>query len=173
MKRVVGRGFTMSYTVCVTGHRPDKLFGYNLYDKRYLPIAVNLRNIVLGLLKQYGEVHCIYGGALGIDQLFGLVVRKLKQQGYPVTLEVAIPCQNYTSHWKDTTYWDMILPYCDKETLVSDKPYQAKHMQLRNMYMVDHSDMVIAVYDGYSKGGTRNCINYAQSKGKQITYVQI
>lgn len=33
--------------------------------------------------------------------------------------------------------------------------------------MVDLADMVIAVWDG-SKGGTGNCVQYAQKKGKEF-----
>ena len=44
--------------------------------------------------------------------------------------------------------------------------YPAK-MEKRNEYMVDHSDIVIAVWDG-SKSGTENCIKYAQKLNKRI-----
>lgn len=44
-------------------------------------------------------------------------------------------------------------------------------MQKRNEYMVDHSDKVIAVWDG-SKSGTKNCIDYAKKVGKDIIFVQ-
>lgn len=37
-------------------------------------------------------------------------------------------------------------------------------MQLRNIYMVDRSELVIAVYNGVAKGGTFNCITYAKGK---------
>ena len=40
-------------------------------------------------------------------------------------------------------------------------------MQKRNEYMVDLTDKVIAVWDG-SKGGTGNCVRYAEKCGKEI-----
>jgi len=40
-------------------------------------------------------------------------------------------------------------------------------MQKRNEWMVDHSDYVIAVWDG-SKGGTGNCVKYAIKQEKEI-----
>jgi hypothetical protein len=36
--------------------------------------------------------------------------------------------------------------------------------------MVDHADMVIALWDGTS-GGTANCVNYAKAQHKQIVNV--
>lgn len=40
-------------------------------------------------------------------------------------------------------------------------------LQLRNVYMVDQSDIVVAIFDG-TKGGTFNCIKTAKEKGKRI-----
>lgn len=40
-------------------------------------------------------------------------------------------------------------------------------MQLRNKWMVDKSDIVIAVWDG-SEGGTNNCVQYATENKKRI-----
>ena len=36
--------------------------------------------------------------------------------------------------------------------------------------MVDHSDCVIAVWDG-SRGGTGNCVEYARKQEKHILYI--
>ena len=40
-------------------------------------------------------------------------------------------------------------------------------MQKRNVYMVDHSDYVVAVWDG-TRSGTGNTVEYAKTKGKGI-----
>ena len=44
-------------------------------------------------------------------------------------------------------------------------------MQKRNEYMVDLADRVIAVWDG-SKGGTANCVKYAEKVGKEIIRIE-
>ena len=46
-------------------------------------------------------------------------------------------------------------------------------MQKRNKYMVDQSDLVIAVWDGKKVGGTWNTIKYAKSKEKQVIYIML
>lgn len=43
-------------------------------------------------------------------------------------------------------------------------------MQKRNEWMVDNCDILIAVWDK-SPGGTKNCVDYAESKKKQIIYI--
>ena len=50
---------------------------------------------------------------------------------------------------------------------MSDEEYKPWLMQKRNEYMVDLADKVIAVWDG-SKGGTGNCVRYAEKCGKEI-----
>ena len=51
---------------------------------------------------------------------------------------------------------------CDYETMVQER-YSPDCMIRRNRYMVDHSDLVIAVYDG-ADGGTRRTLEYAIRK---------
>ena len=58
---------------------------------------------------------------------------------------------------------------CDLETLVQEE-YTPDCMLRRNRYMVDHSAMVIAVYDGQS-GGTRRTLEYAIRR--QVPFVDI
>jgi len=41
-------------------------------------------------------------------------------------------------------------------------------LQMRNIFMVDHSEIVIAVYNGSGKGGTFNCYEDARKKNKHI-----
>ena len=44
-------------------------------------------------------------------------------------------------------------------------------MQKRNEYMVDLADRVIAVWN-CSKGGTANCVKYAEKVGKEIIKIE-
>jgi len=55
----------------------------------------------------------------------------------------------------------------DGVVVVSEGGYSARNMQRRNEWMVDHSDKVLAVWDG-SNGGTGNCVAYARSIGREI-----
>lgn len=50
-------------TIAVTGHRPDKLFGYNLNNEKYKA----LKNIMKGFLIGVGCTDAYSGMALGID----------------------------------------------------------------------------------------------------------
>lgn len=153
--------------ICVTGHRPDKLYGYNLNDSRYKKLFKKFKDL---LIEDCTEA--ITGMALGADTLFALAVIKLKQEGYDIKLHCAIPCRNHSKNWNnsDQTLYNYILKNADEVKLVSDEDYRPYLMQKRNEYMVDHADKVIAVWDG-SKGGTYNCVKYAEKQDKEIIVI--
>lgn len=161
-------------TITLTGHRPEKLDGYDIYSPFYLELAKQLREWVLDYINNGKKVHMISGMALGADTIWALVGLKLKQQGFPVTLEAAIPCANHSSRWRDADQkrWQHIVDHADKVTQVSDKKYAPYLMQKRNEYMVDQCQVLISVWDG-STGGTKNCIDYMYSKENRIVHFSI
>lgn len=154
--------------ICVTGHRPNKLYGYNLSDPRWQRLKDQLKSI----LKENNCTEAYSGMALGVDTIFALAVLELKNQGYDIKLHCAIPCQNHSCKWnkESVAMYNDILSKADTITIVTDKPYEPWMMQKRNEFMVDNSDKVIAVWDG-SNGGTANCVRYAEKIGKEIIRV--
>lgn len=157
------------WKIAVTGHRPNKLFGYNLYNNGWIKIGKIFRKLILDRLEKYARVELIIGMALGVDQVFGLVGVKLKNQGFPVVIHAAIPCIDQPNMWKSREYWDKIKNNSDIVNYVTEKRYidDKSCLEKRNRYMVDLCDELFAVCDG-SKSGTLNCINYAIRKNKPI-----
>ncbi len=111
--------------------------------------------------------------ALGVDMDFAEIVLKLRND-YSFTLECAIPCPDQTLKWndKDKMRYDGILKRADSVNLIS-KRYTHECMLKRNRYMVDKSELVIAVFNGIEKGGTWYTINYAKSKNKIIELIDL
>lgn len=154
--------------ICITGHRPDKLYGYDLSDKRYGLLSDRIVQILL-------DNDCdefISGMALGVDTIGALSVIRLKHRGNRIKLHCAIPCKNHSSKWNRSSVemYDNIIKIADIVNIVCDEEYKPYVMQKRNEYMVDLSDIVIAVFDG-SSGGTKNCIEYAKKMNKDIIYI--
>lgn len=96
------------------------------------------------------------------------------QYGFPILLECAIPCPNQTLKWASTEIdrYNRILGNADKITLVNDHYFSAC-MLVRNRYMVDHSDTVLAIWNGEESGGTWQTIKYARSQNKKIDIIHI
>ena len=65
-----------------------------------------------------------------------------------------------------------VLEQADEVFYVTEEEYKPYLMQRRNIWMVDESDYVIAVWDG-SSGGTGNCVKYAKEQDKEITVVKV
>jgi Uncharacterized protein conserved in bacteria len=73
------------------------------------------------------------------------------------------------SQWpqKSQEHFKWLFYQCSGQIVVSEGGYSPYKMQVRNEWMVDHSERIAALWDG-SKGGTGNCIKYAQNKNKTI-----
>lgn len=150
-------------TIAFTGHRPDKIGGYNLPNPTYNHICQNIERI----LKEAKPDKVISGMALGVDQWAAHIAYRLK-----IPFIAAIPFINQESKWpiKSQEMYHKLLNVASEKIVVSEGTYSSKKMQTRNEWMVNRCDALIAVWDG-SSGGTGNCINYAKSINKPIIYI--
>lgn len=143
--------------ICGTGHRPHKLGGYG-DDVKDVLIRLAIDSIPEGTTK------VISGMALGWDMA---LARGAISRGLPFI--AAIPFRGQESIWpyKAIDEYNEILDYAEEVVVVAKGGYAAWKMQLRNEYMVNHSDCVLALWDG-SSGGTANCIKYAEKINKPV-----
>lgn len=161
----------MNQTCCFTGHRPQNLpWGFDESDSRCIALKVRLKKAIRQIILEYGVTHFITGMALGIDQWAAELVLEL-QQTYPergITLEAVLPCEDQDRKWRreDIERYRQILKRCDI-VLPLQKSYTSGCMEQRNRYMVDHSQFVIAVWDG-QPSGTGGTIRYAKGLGKTV-----
>lgn len=154
--------------IAVTGHRPNKMYGYNIYNEQWLKLKETFKKLLV-------ENNCneaVTGMALGVDTVFALAVLELKREGYNIKLHCAIPCKNHSCKWnkESVDLYNDILSKADFVKLVSDEEYKPYLMQKRNEYMVHLVDKVIAVWDG-TKSGTKNCIEYAKRCNKEVIII--
>ena len=159
-------------TCCFTGHRPQSLpFGSDEQN----PQCIRLRFLIWELMKKLSVnhlvTHYISGMALGIDQMCAEMVIALRKKHPEITLECAIPCEEQAIKWtepqRDRYFW--IAEQCDKETMLQHH-YDKECMQKRNKYMVDNSQIVLAVWNG-KPSGTANTVKYAQEQGKTVIVI--
>lgn len=164
-------------TCCLTGHRP-RGFPWNYHDTgcdEHQEYLYTLLQKIKTLIEKYGCTHFISGLAIGADTDFVTLCLDLRDKQYPnITVEGAIPCPNQDAKWttSDRRKYQELLMRLDKVTQVSDH-YTAACFQKRNEYMIDHSDIVIAVWNGEQKGGTFNSIRYAKKTNKQISFIYL
>ena len=150
--------------MALTGHRPQRL-GYdtNNYSTadwlkliNWLALEIKANNVT--------DVYC--GMADGCDIAYGIAALGLKDDGYPVKLHCVLPCKNYNS----SNFWYKDLKtFSDEWIELSDEFYKGCD-NVRDQYMVDHSDKLFAVWDGNKSGGVWSTIRKAQKKGIDIIY---
>ena len=164
----------MVKTCCCTGHRPKGFpFQYGIDKLKHNTYLLTLEEKIKFVIAEYGITNFISGMAIGVDLDFAEIVLKLRNI-YPITLECAIPCPNQTFKWNnaDKLRYENILKGADEINLIS-KRYSPECMLMRNRYMVDKSNVVIAVFNGIKQGGTWYTINYAKRENKVVELINI
>lgn len=160
------------FTVSFTGHRPQKLpWEYDERDKRCQSFLKDMKNMLQTAIS-HEYCHFMTGMALGIDMLCAEIVLTLKKKNKNVTLCCVIPCLNQEKLWnkEQQKRYHRILKMADSVVWVTKEKYIKGCMQKRNEYMIDHSDVVIGVWDG-SQSGTGNTLLYAKKKGCKIKII--
>ena len=159
---------------CCTGHRPKGFpFKYGIDKQKHNSYLSMLEEKIKLAIAEYGITNFISGMAIGVDLDFAEIVLKMRNK-YPITLECAIPCPNQTLKWNsaDKLRYENILNSADEISLISQQ-YTPECMLKRNRYMVDKSQLVIAVFNGIKQGGTWYTINYAKRENKVIELINL
>jgi len=144
--------------VCGTGHRPNKLGGYTHEAEAMLHTLANW------WLSANRPKEVITGMALGWDTALAISSYNL---GIPYT--AAIPFRGQEEMWpqKSQDKYNLLLSKAKDIVIVCEGGYSSQKMQLRNIWMVDNSQGILALWDGTS-GGTHNCVKYAKTTKKPI-----
>jgi len=155
---------------CFTGHRYQSFrFGDNEKHRECVRLKKALRKEIINLVKKRSIKHFISGMALGVDIWCAEIILRLKKRYRDITLECALPCAAQSRYWSEEQrqrYYD-ILAYADRVSKISER-YHRGCMMERNRYMVDKSEIVLAVWNGKPHGGTYNTLRYAVKKRKRI-----
>lgn len=166
----------MSKTLSFAGHRPGKLGGYA--GDRATKIQQGIHERLLFVVERAytnGFSTFISGGALGVDQIAARAVIEFMDSleiKTEVELIIAKPFPSQGSNWPLYAR-DRFVELCKGAKAVinvSDDPYTSEKLQIRNEWMVNKSDAVIAVWNG-GHSGTGNCVNYARSLYKPVLII--
>lgn len=99
---------------------------------------------------------------MGADIWAGQIVVRLREANPTLHLIAAVPHPSFSARWN--TEWkqayDCLLKQADLVRYINNH-FDMGNFQKRNVWMVEHSSRVIALYNGES-GGTRNTIEYAK-----------
>lgn len=87
-------------------------------------------------------------------------------------LIAVLPYQKRLENLKEKGHTYEMLEAC-RDVVVIREEYQPSVYSHRNRYMVEHSDRVIAVYDGREQGGTVRTIRFAHQMKKELREIPV
>ena len=157
-----------SRRVAFTGYRPQKMpFGFDEGDERCVDFKKRLRDTIENFIWQ-GYQHFISGGALGMDMFAAETVLELKKQYPDILLEMVSPFDAQAAKWAPEYQrrHDELFEQADIVTATGHE-YTKSSMFIRNRYLVNNADMLLAAYDG-QPGGTQMTVRYARQMGIQV-----
>lgn len=156
---------TRQYCCCFTGHREDKL---HRPEKEVLD---DLKRAISQAVDD-GYTTFITGMAYGVDIWAGEFVLDQRRKHRKIKLIAAVPFEGFESRWSDSwkRRYHRLIKKADEVNFICDS-YSKYAYQMRNVWMVDRSSRVIAVYNG-EPSGTRNTIKYAKKVDVPIVLIQ-
>jgi uncharacterized phage-like protein YoqJ len=147
---------------CVTGHRdiPTEKIAY---------IETELRREILCAISDGYRVF-VSGFSKGTDMIFARLVSEIRAVRSDIMLEAALPYPTWYSTRSDED--KRLLEKCAHVGVHSEK-YSPNCFIVRNNYMLNSCERLIAVYDGREKGGTVNTMRYAAALGREMRVIGI
>lgn len=119
-------------------------------------------------LYERGARSFLCGMSWGFDLAAGRLVAEMKSSHSDVELVAVEPFADFGSYFRgeDAALYERVIGAADRRVLVSESENQA--YRLRNDYMVDHSSLVVAWWEGLPKGGTAYTVARARKKGLEV-----
>ena len=149
-------------TAAFTGHRPEKI---NIPENE----VITWLDEMISQAVTDGYTTFISGMQRGVDIWAAELVLWRRELDPSIKLIAASAFSGMEKDWNDewkSKYRD-IIQQADEVTYVSQTPGR-KAFRERDHWMVDCSDLLIAMYCGVP-GGTEETVKYAEAKGKMIS----
>lgn len=138
-----------------TGHRLEVLGGNN--EETHHKVVRYVKSVLLS----YKPKKIISGMAIGFDTALAIAALE-----YNVPLIAAIPFIGQESVWPQYAQdrYNDILKQCTKIHVACEGEYASYKYHIRDKWMVDNSEAMLALWNGHPKGGTASTVRYATNK---------
>ena len=152
------------HRACFTGHRPEKL------NQPEGVVVKGLTNAIHEAIAD-GKNVFISGMARGVDIWAAEIVLRLRSEGEDVKLICASPYEGFERGWSADWQqrYNAVLRDADLVRYICPG-YSRACFQIRNEWMVNHSSLLIAVFNG-QPSGTKNTIDYAIRRNREIVSI--
>ena len=156
-------------TCAFTGHRP-KSFPWKYNETA--PDCVLLKEVLseqIKVLADRGVTDWLSGMAQGVDLWCAQIILGLRKENPALKLHAILPCVGQELKWTASAqkHYRSILAQAN-EVIYVGQEYSRDSMLERNRYLVDHSSILLAVYNGTWLSGTGATVRYARQLGRSI-----
>lgn len=130
-----------------------------------------LKILIEGLIEE-GVTAFLSGMARGFDMIAAELIINIRKERPEIKLVACVPCPEQDRFFceEDKRKYRELLEQCDEVKIISDHYFKGC-MFLRDRYMVDNADCVIAYERKKSDGGTAYTVNYAKQKNKTVYFI--
>lgn len=152
-----------------TGHRPKSFsWKYDETASECLLLKEMLKKEIEKLL-DCGVTDFYSGLAEGVDTWAAQIVLALREKNPTLKLHCILPCRDQAKKWEASAQkrHQNILEQANSVICLSESYYDGCMLN-RNKYLVEHSSILLAVYDGNWRSGTGMTVRYAQKLGREI-----
>ena len=155
-----------------TGHRPKTFpWKYNEVASSCVLLKETLEEQIK-LLVDRGVMDFLSGMAQGVDLWCAQIVLDLRKENPALKLHAILPCVGQERKWTVSAQerYRSILMQAN-EVIYVGQEYSRDCMLERNRYLVDHSSILLAVYNGAYRSGTGMTVRYAQKLGREVIVI--
>lgn len=160
------------HSCAFTGHRP-KSFPWK-YDETASDCILLKEALAaqIAMLANDGITDWFSGMAQGTDHWSAEIVLGLRERSPGMRLHCILPCEGQEKGWaaSEQERYHAVLQRADEVVYVS-RDYTPGCMLKRNHYLVEHSSVLLAVYNGVWRSGTGATVRYAQKSSREIILI--
>lgn len=172
--------------VALIGHRPDRLYGYNLNNPKYQELATLIADNCEKLILEKNITYFITGGTLGGETISFFAIEFLKKKYPNIKNILAIPFKKVYVKWQPTDIErhnrmisladgvievDLLNDYKVPNTKIGE--YDVNKLMNKSDFIVDSVETLVAIFDGKFRGNTYHTISHAKYYNKKVNIIDI
>ena len=155
-----------------SGHRPKSFpWKYDETSPDCLLLKETLAREIEDLVTR-GVSQFYTGLAEGVDTWAAQIVLDLRDKKPALSVHCILPCRTQAQNWSTAAQicYQKLLERADSITYLSEEYYDGCMLD-RNRYLIDHSDILLAVYNGTWRSGTGMTVRYAKKLGRKVILI--
>lgn len=114
-------------------------------------------------------------GVLGVEMAFTHSAFEMREMGFPMEVNLAIPCLDYKEKFTQTALalYNDIINHCDNTKILSETAFNSSLISLKNEFLIENSDIVYFTDASNIIKEIGRLREYAKKLNKEIKNIKI